>query len=85
MSNSHYEMIFFKEGNWASRSETKPDIEIRIDIDRSPRPGQLVNIVSIHGQNKRVVKEVSLSVEDVTTLIEKLKYALSKMPANSQQ
>lgn len=83
-------------GNWSSPPGSEPDITIIIEEDniggmvedwRDSRTEQVVNIKSMHGQKRKIIKETSMSLVEVEQMIVNLQkiVELKKRAINEKQ
>ena len=59
---------------------SQPDIRIQVDLGYTASEKGLLILSSIHGQENKVVKSISLSLEDVTALRDLLSGVLDNLP-----
>lgn len=69
MQNINNQTIFTKENHWNVPSYERPDFKIEIKTPYvATSRGQLIEIHSTHGSNRRIEKQMSLSYDEATTL-----------------
>ena len=68
------------KGCYSVTPNTEPDVTVIFEISNHANINQIINLTSIHGQNKKAIKSIGLSLRDVVDLKNVLQELIDNSP-----